>query len=283
MKGHGKKHMQKNEIKIINAKTVNEVLYHLKNIANLEIIAGSTLCEKNYNGTSIKLPVACLFIGNIDELKEVNRTERFIEFGASVTFNQMLELGKKRLPSPLFEAISTCATHTIANTATIGGNICYLKHKLSLYSPLLALDASLELRSSSETRHISLSKFYGLDKGFFLTKIRVPVYNWQTIIYKKIGRSFLNGASFTFLADSSKGALLDDLRIAYAGDIVFRSRELENTLIGSRLPLTNKEIFNLLEKASKMFEDAMKNKNDKIQKDQFMNLLEQSLEELKHY
>ncbi len=278
--------MQKNNVNIFYAKTINEVLYHLKNIANLSIIAGGTLCKKTHNGSRIKIPSSCVFIGNIEELKEVNRTERFIEFGSAVTFNQILELGSTRIPPLLHKALLQCSSQEIGNLATIGGNICYSENKLSLYSVLLALDASLELKSTTEIQHIDLMKFDGIKTGFFLTKVRIPVLEWRTEMYKRIGSSFYNGASFTFLADSSKGSLLDDLRIAFAGQIAFRSRELENAIIGTRLPLTDKDVQNLLEKASKLYDEEIEKKsveNNMLVKNQFINLLEQALEELTHY
>ncbi len=278
-----------NKIQVFYASSINEVLYHLKNTQNLQVFAGATLCKKCLRGTKIELPPASIFIGNIAELKEITKTERYIEFGSAVTINQILEIGKNRIPQFLYDAASSIASHNVGNIATIGGNICNPTNKMSLYSPLLALDATLELRSISETKHITLSKFTGVPQGFFLTKIRVPVDHWHTSSYIKLGAPYEQdekSASFTFLADSSKGSSLDDLRIAFAGTIAFRSRELENTLIGARLPLNEKECTLLLEKASKIFDEEVEKCNIDINlfvKSQFMSLLEQSLDELRHF
>ncbi len=281
--------MEENKVHVFTASTIQEVLYHLKNTKNLQVFAGATLCKKYPNGTKIRLPSSCIFIGNIEELKEINKTERFIDFGSAVTINQILEVGKNRVPSFLYEAASLVASHNVGNIATIGGNICNTPHRMSLYSPLLALEASLELRSASETKVVALSKFNEIPQGFFLTKIRIPIIDWHTARYVKLGSPYEQNdksASYTFLADSSKGSNLDDLRIAFAGEITFRSRELENTLIGARLPLTEKDCNTILEKASKLF-DLELEKSQKPEnlflKNQFLNLLEQSIEELKYY
>ncbi len=281
--------MAENNVIVFNATSIQEVLYHLKNTQNLHVFAGATLSKKHMHGVRIQLPSPCIFIGNIDELKEINRTERFIEFGSAVTINQILDLGKNRIPHFLYEAASLIASHNVGNLATIGGNICNIAHKMSLFSPLLALDASLEFRSFSDNKVIALSKFTEVPTGFFLTKIRVPVLNWHTEQYVKLGSPYEQNdksASFTFLADSSKGTYLDDLRIAFAGEVAFRSQELENTLIGSRLPLTERDCSMLVEKASKLYDnetDKYEKKANVFLKSQFLNLLEQSLDELKHF
>ncbi len=281
--------MDENRVNVVHASTIQEVLYHLKNTQNITVLAGATLCEKHQNGINILLPEHCIFIGNISELKEIIRTERYIDFGAAVTINQLLDLGKNRIPQFLYEAAFSIASHNIGNIATIGGNICHAPHKKDLYSPLLALDAILEIRSFADVQHIPLSKFTGIPQGYFLTKIRVPIADWNTATYVKLGSAYEQSSenvSFTFLADSSKGFRLGDLRIAFAGEVTFRSRELENTLIGSRLPLSEKDCTTLIEKASKLYDDEVEKSecdNKLFLKSQFIGLLEQSLDELKHY
>ena len=281
--------MEENKITIYNATTISEVLYHLKNIPNLQVLAGGTLCKKNKSGTKFELPQNCIFIGNIQELKEITKKERYIDLGSAVTLNQILEIGKNRIPQFLYEAIEAVGTHTIRNIATIGGNICSEQHKMSLFAPLLALEASVELRSFSEIVHTPLSRFSGIPQGFFVTKIRIPLQDWFTANYVKLGtNTYLdeNSASYTFLADAPKGAILDDLRIAFAGTICFRSKELENLLIGSRLPLSERDSIVMLYKATELYDATIEKANspkNELLKAQFLNLLEKSLQELKDF
>lgn len=281
--------MEENNTVIYTATTVSEVLYHLKTIPNLQVFAGGTLCKRNLNETKLDLPQSCIFIGNIAELNEITKKERFIDFGCAVTLNQILEIGKNRIPQFLYEAIEAVGTHTIRNLATIGGNICSHPHKMNLYAPLLALDASLELRSFSETQHIPLSRFTGIPQGFFLTKIRVQLQDWFSATYVKLGSNTnfdKNVASYTFLADSSKASVLDDLRIAFSGNFAFRSRELENLLVGARLPLSERDSIVMLYKAASLYdaaEEASQAPKNELLKAQFLNLLERSLQDLKHF
>lgn len=264
------------------ASTLTEVLNHLKNIPNLQVLSGCTLCKQHLNNSKIQLPPSCIFVSNIAELQEIHRTERFIDFGSAVTLNQILDLGKTRVPTFFYNAVLSIASHNIGNIASLGGNICNVEHKMSLYSPLLAMDAILELKSFSEIRHVAMSKFTEIPKGFLLTKIRMPISDWHTALFFRLGpTSEMNeqSASFTFLADTSKGAL-EDLRIAFCGALTLRSQELEDILIGSRLPLSEKDIVFALDKASQLYDAELEKLTitcTSLLKDQFLNLLQYSL------
>ncbi|MFI3257506.1 MAG: FAD binding domain-containing protein [Spirochaetales bacterium] len=274
------------DVQVFSATTLNEVLSRLKNISNLSILAGTTLCKKQLRNVKIILPSSCIFVGKIYELREINRSERFIEFGSSVTLNQILSLGKARIPHFFYDALLSVASHSIRNLATLGGNICSTNHKMTLYAPLLAMDAELELKNFSETRHIVMTKFTGIPKGFLLTKIRIPTPDWQTAEFFKIGSPFKKNetcASYTFLANVSRG-ILDDVRIAFCGPIALRSRETENAVISSRLPLSERDILLLTEKTAQLYDEECEKSHkiiDPLLKQQFLNLLAQSLKALK--
>ena len=279
--------MAENKTIIYNASTLSEVLYHLKNIPNLKVLAGGTLCKKNNTETNFELPQNCIFINNIPELKEITKKERYIDLGSAITLNQILEIGKNKIPQFLYDAIESVGTYTIRNIATIGGNICYSPQKMNLYAPLLALEASVELQSYSETKQIPFSRFTDIPQGFLLTKIRIPLQDWYTSNYVKLGSNThidKYSASYTFLTESAKGTILEDLRIAFAGTIFFRSKELENSLIGARLPLSEKDGIIMLYKATTLFDEAIAStagKSNDLQRAQFLSLLEKSIQELK--
>ena len=92
-------------------------------------------------------------------------------------------------------------------------------------------------------------------------------------------------ASYTFLAKSQKD-ILTDLRIAFCGKIKLRSTELENQLIGSRLPINNKAITNMVEFAEEIYDKELSYLGEEKElvhpmlKSQFLNLLRKSLEKL---
>lgn len=283
------------------AKNLSEVFYQLKNNQELQIIGGCTSLKE--------LPDSSLSIRNIPELKNIEKRERFFDFGAAVTLSDILYLGKKNLPPLIFDAVHTIATHTIRNLATIGGNICAedCAYRHTLYAPLLALDAKLEFQKNNETEIIPLTKFNGIPQTIplaklkslkegessakinityeksILTKIHIPAEEWDVEIFKRLGPSHVideQSASFAFLANSQKGKL-SNLRIAFAGHIQFRNQKLENKLIGANLPLADKDINDLLSEIEIEFDKASAEATKSpMLKKQFLNLVRYSLEQL---
>lgn len=87
-------------------------------------------------------------------------------------------------------------------------------------------------------------------------------------------------ASFCFLAKTEKSALIN-VRIVFAGAVVFSSRELENKLLGMRLPISEKVIAAFSSTAEKAFDEAVgEEKVNPVLKRQFLNLTQYSLNQL---
>lgn len=268
--------MASNKNTVYIANNLSDVLFHLKTVPNLSILGGCTSVSE--------WPASSLVIRNIDEFKQINLHEHYAEFGAEVTLSQIHALGRKRIPSVLYEAIDTIANPFVRNLATLGGNICDQKRYHTLFSPLLALDAQLEIYSLTDAQYIPFSKFVRVPDKCILTRVRVPLTDWEVAVFKRLGPEHSlseESAAFTFLATTQKG-ILSDLRIAFVSSIVLRSRELENALIGSRLPLTDKAVDAVAERADAMYDEAMGDtaKRNPMQKDQFLNLLRTSLNQL---
>lgn len=214
----------------------------------------------------------------------IDKHEHFIEFGSGVTLNQILNLGRKRIPSVLYDAAETVAYPFVRNIATIGGNICASGIRHTLYAPLLALDAQLELQNPSNSSFIPIMKFYSVPDNCIISRIRIPSEEWDIALFRRTGPENIisdGSASFTFLANTHKG-ILSDLRIAFCGLASIRSRELENNLIGTKLPLSDKSIQFMLIEASNVFAErtaGIKGKEDTLMmlEAQFLNLLSDSL------
>ncbi len=265
------------------AKNISDVLYHLKTLPLIGIYSGAT--------TAIDLPPLSMIIGNVKELQTVDKHERYIDFGCSVTLANLLKLGRNNLPEVLYDAVSTIGTPFLKNVATMGGNLCCTNQyriKPTLYSPLLALDAQIEVHSPSEVTWVSLSKFSYLPESSFISRIRVPTDDWEVAVFRRLGSPHEikeNSAFFTFLADTSKGTLAD-IRICFCSSLVIKDRDLENILLGARLPLSEREIAMLMDKAEELYDIQQANVEltgvqvPAIQKDQFLNLLRSSVQHL---
>ena len=237
--------------------SLEEVLYQLRNRSNLKICGGCTYLKE--------LPPVSMIIRNIKEFKLIEKRERYIEIGAGVTLASIMELGEKHVPPVLYQALGSIATPLVRNIATLGGNLCIEPLCGTLFAPLLALDAKLEFRVNSEILSLPMTQFSTfttgklVPAGSVLTKVRVPLDEWELSLFRRVGPSWTlneNCASYAFLASIQKETLMN-LRIAFCGALRLQSRELENKLIGTKLPLSPKEIQDMLESAGEYFDQQL--------------------------
>ena len=83
-----------------------------------------------------------------------------------------------------------------------------------------------------------------------------------------------------FLATTGKN-IIESVRIAFAGNFVFRNRELENSFMGRRLPLTKKDIEEIQQTILEAFEKTTMNQMVfDVMNQQFFNLTKYSIEQL---
>lgn len=260
---------------IYYAKTLNDIFYQKKSIKDIQLMSGCTQDKK--------LPEISLCVRNIRELNYSIKHERFFEFGPEITLSQVLEIDPAKLPSVFYEAVKSIANTNIRNIATLAGNICAKNYRYTLFAPLVALDAKLELKSETETIYLPMTKFSEVPENFVLSKIILPLGEWEVAVFKRLGPAHLiteNSASFVFLADTVKNQIAN-LKIAFAGPFSLRSLELENRLLGASLPLSENAILEFVEAAEKLYNETCQNKQvPPILRAQFLNLVKYSLEQL---
>ena len=260
---------------ILFAKNISELFFQFKSNKELTVVGGCTQIDE--------LPEKSISTHGIAELSQITRHERFLDAGPGATLAQILSIGQNHLPSVLYEAILSVANPIIRNMATIGGNICTEGHKRTLFAPLLALDTKLELKSPTETRMETLQNFKKVPDGFILSNIRIPLLFPEVSIFRRIGPEHTitqHSASFVFLGDTENNSLID-VRLAFAGPFVFRSRTLENQIIGHRLPLTKKDVDEIQLIVENEFQKASTDQMiSDVVRQQFLNLTRYSLEQL---
>jgi CO/xanthine dehydrogenase FAD-binding subunit len=203
--------------------------------------AGGTGLIRGQGRRTLSLPAIILSLDKLEDLQRITRSERYLEIGAMVTLSQIIRMGKI-VPEALTRCLEHIAGPHLRNIASIGGNICYPEWRLDSSAVLTALDAQYELRSAQSTRWISASRFFSppgptaLGPQELLTRIRVPLDQWNYSVYKKFSRGESGGAAAVFLVKSRKNILID-FRLVYKTDAVIRNKNSEATLIGKRLPL----------------------------------------------
>jgi CO/xanthine dehydrogenase FAD-binding subunit len=209
--------------------------------------AGGTEIIRGQRNSILKLPRNILALSEIEELGRMSRTERYLEIGAAVKLRDIVRLGKI-VPEALIRSLKGIAGPQLRGLATIGGNLCTPGRHLDCTAPLIALDAVYELRGAQSTRWISAARFSlpirpALGKQELLTRVRIPLDQWDFSAYRKFGDrdSGGEGGVLIFIMKNRKN-ILSSLRAVFAGDCVLRDPDNEASLEGKRLPLNYRDI-----------------------------------------
>jgi CO/xanthine dehydrogenase FAD-binding subunit len=232
-----------------------------------------TLYQKNHQaallaGGTYNLPLSgdVIYLKKIDELTRITRTERFLDIGASASISSILSIAKRVLPGPLSEVLTRIGTPAIRNMATLGGHLCIRDRRMDAVPMLMLMDVSLELRTIKGARWVTLTRFYDEEgypsfrEGELLTRIRVPLEEWNFFHYKKLGSYPSQGEpvlSFSGLAKIQR-AVISECRTAFSfgGREILRNREIEAQLSGRKVPLSEKGILPLLQAFQESLEEA---------------------------
>ncbi|SET52906.1 purine hydroxylase gamma subunit apoprotein [Natronincola peptidivorans] len=175
-----------------NVKETLEILEHYQE--QCKIIAGGTdIIIQLREG--IEKSSVLVDISNIEELKVVKETEKWIEIGSGVTFTEIArEFTLHDKFSALVEAAASVGSPQIRNAATIGGNICNASPAADFIPPLLALNAVVVLERKNAIREMCLEEFIidkekvALKADELLTKIRFKkLQTNQGLGFSKLG------------------------------------------------------------------------------------------------
>ena len=227
--------------------------------------AGGTGLIYRQGGRILELPSVILSLERLEEMHRISRSERFLEIGAMVNLNRIIDLGKI-VPGALRLCLENIAGQQLRNLATFGGNICFSGWRTDCPAALIALDAQFELRGAQSAGWISALRFFigtcspdnpnnpdnsgylsypgglvptALSPGELLTRVRIPLDHWDYSAYKKFARQEYRGRALVFLAKTQKN-ILSDIRVVYKSDSILRDKNIESVLIGKRLPLSRR-------------------------------------------
>jgi CO/xanthine dehydrogenase FAD-binding subunit len=225
--------------------------------------AGGTEFVRSQGKRAPVLPKTILSLEKLEELGRITRTERYLEIGAMVRLDGIIRLGKI-VPDVLTQCLMGIAGPQLRNTATIGGNICNPARRFDAAAPMIALDAQYELRSAQAVRMVSASRFSSLAGSStlapreLLTRIRIPLEQWTYSLCRKFNILGKNepGDIIIFILRNQKN-ILEDIRVVFSGDSVFREKNSEVLLIGKKLPLDRKDARGFVERW-KTYLDAVK-------------------------
>jgi len=243
--------------------------------------AGGTILNGRQENNIISLPPAFICLDKIDELKNITRTEHYLEIGSMARLNRLINLGKA-VPEVLSGCIKKIGGVQLRNIATIGGNICGANvYSTDIPAPLIALDAQYELKNAGSSRWVSASRFHSpsedttMEKQELLTRIRLPLHQWDYAVYKKFQiEGYLNNAAVVFLARTHKN-ILSEIRVVYKTRSIVRNKICEDILNGKLLPLSRKTADDFIEN----WKDFLNSKQEEreITKNTLINCIQENV------
>jgi CO/xanthine dehydrogenase FAD-binding subunit len=119
-------------------------------------IAGGTAVMVDVNGGAC--PEVLLDLSLIDEVQTVERADTTMRLGAGVTYTQIIEELEEPLPG-LAAASRTIAGRQVRNRGTLGGALALADPSSDALAGLIAARATVELRTLSGAREVSVEEF----------------------------------------------------------------------------------------------------------------------------
>ena len=268
--------------KVFFPSSLNELWNHWNRHSGGILFSGSAAWMQTQTSRLFSMPDVVLSLDNIDELRKIDRTERYLEIGSMVTLNKILTLGKI-VPEALALSIKSTTTNLMRNLTTLGSCICRRSTPEPVLASLTALDSRYELRSVSQSRWVTASQFSALSSAAMLApqecliRIRIPLESWDYTLCRDFSakESGNNGNEFAvFLARIHKD-ILSDVRLIFSGTTILRDKNSELALIGNKLPLDKRTTENFIH----VWQDhlsAIEGRSD-FQKAKLLNFIEQAI------
>lgn len=214
------------------AETVEEGLEAKSRRAGSCFVAGGTELIADQN-LELREPAPYVSLRRVSELQHIDIRPDRVTVGAGVVIARLLEESIGSAIPLLAKAARAFGTRQVRNRATVGGNIASGLPDRTLLPCLLVLEAELELRSQSATRHLALDEFL-MDDG------RTALAPDELIIGVSMSRlmgfqdyvmvgprnaQFYPTVSMALVADEPKSSIC--LALGNAGSRAIRAREAE--------------------------------------------------------
>ena len=161
----------------LRPRTLNEAVDALGE-PGAQVLAGGTDFYPALGERWISTPV--VDITAVREIKGIARERDYFRIGGGTTWTKVLQTPLPQCFDALKSAAREIGSVQIQNRGTVAGNLCNASPAADSVPPLLALDAEVELASSSGTRRVPLAEFIVGNRktlraaGEILTAVIVP-------------------------------------------------------------------------------------------------------------
>jgi aerobic carbon-monoxide dehydrogenase medium subunit len=224
-------------------RTVREAQDLLAALPNARVLAGGQSLMPMLN-MRLAAPDHLVDLNRIDEMSHIREEHAAIVLGAMTRQRdiEFSELVAARLPL-MRDAILNVGHRQTRNRGTIGGSLCHLDPSAELPTVAMAMDATMEIGSTSATRSLEIAKFIqgfmttALHESEILLQIRVkpwvPGHGWCFVEFARRHGDFAIVSAATLLElDSNRRITRIALTLGGVGPAPLRLSEAEQALIG---------------------------------------------------
>ena len=184
-------------------------------------------------------------VKGVDELGGIKQADAELVIGGTVSHREVehSSLVAEHMPE-LARMERRVANQRVRNSGTLGGNLCFLDPHSDPATFLLALDASVRLRSGRDgSRTLPLAEFMigpyqtALEPGELLSEIRIPIRSAKTRVrHAKIAFRERPAVTATVVLDvDDVGVSSARVVVGAAGPVASRCRAAEDILRGAGL------------------------------------------------
>ncbi len=250
------------------------------------------MSSKDYYPTSDSPDI--IYLGEVAELKRINRTDRYLEIGAMVTYDQLLSVGKQVIPSLLKKTLEQVSTKIVRKQITVGGSLCTRTLRFSLSGTLAALKGEVEVKTckgpKTETRWMEVSRLYDrkgallLKNNELVTRIRVAFEREDFSFFIRSGSPLLNSSESVMLSFASfyNQSVIDkfNMCIILPNTLFLIPHEIDVMMRGSMLPLSTSQIDRVVRSLSDLIVSQNISEISPIQIERVKRFIEAALHQL---
>ena len=168
------------EVSYARPATVEEAVSLLNEHDGARAIAGGQTLV-NVMKQRAASPDVLVDLGKLDELRAIAVSGTTLEIGAMATLSSIIRSSEVEVSRPILaEVAATVADVQVRNRGTLGGNVC-VNDPTNHFPPLLvALGATMTIRSAAGERTVPADEFFvgvfetAVGEGDLLTRIDVP-------------------------------------------------------------------------------------------------------------
>lgn len=216
-------------------------------------------------------------ITQIPELTKVSQTDRYLEAGACVTIEQLLNSGSYLMGKETFRAITSIASSMVRSQATIGGALCTPDTRFFLSCVLSTIGAQVEIRLlskrgfkghkiTSSQMWLPVNKLYNSEGVFLyenkaiLTKVRIPAKTNNIQVFRTLGNPMREMDSTVFFGFEytpvPNGISHPNLCLAFPKNGFFQNLDFSNQLSSLSFPPDPQQIEDMAKLLEKKLEES---------------------------